>query len=227
MMRRLNSSAVVTGFFGMLCGSVVAVSAPAAFAQDSDQTAPVSVTEENPHHGTLMDEAVAIKPQVGVFDFNDSTGNQTLRGAVGLALELNFSRIVSGVSNNLYFGISTGGLYSHLGDVGSNFIGTSPGQTAGVGGANVILFPVDAKLGYNFSDNFRLSAHGGGNVLYNSIPGSMDISSNKTWNLYPNVGADLDILLTRNVELTFRPDETFTGGLDFFTGTIALGFALG
>lgn len=205
----------------------------AAWADSSAQnTGAVSEANEVAlNNATLKDETVALKPQVGVLNFQDGSANQTQRGAVGLALDLNFSTIVSGVSQNVYFGVSTGGLYSHIGEVGSNFFGSNSSTSApqGTGGGNLALFPVDAKLGYSVTDALRISAHGGGNVVYNSIPSTINWGSaqSRSWNLFPNVGGDVDLAVTKNVELTLRPDWSFTPGVGFFTGTLEFGFALG
>jgi hypothetical protein len=215
-------------FLNIALVGIVAVSATGAWAQD--ETAPTSQAQDInvQHEGGLMNEALGIKPEVGVLNFNDSTGNTTDRGAIGLAIDLNFSKLLTGVANNLYLGVSTGGLYSHIGGVGSNFFGTSASNsTLSTSGANVFLFPADAKLGVNITDNLRVSGHGGANVLYSSIPGAIAINSSNNWNLLPNAGGDLDIGLGKSVALTLRPDWTFASNTTFFTGTLEFGFALG
>lgn len=216
------------------------VSAVSAFAQEDEtggayQPAPVSqATGVNMNQGNLRDESVGLKPQVGALMFHDATGNQTSRGGIGLALDFNFSKwaapATSVASQNIYFGLSTGGLYSHLGNPGSGFFGSNSSGTVVTngGGANFFLFPINAKLGYNVSDNLRISGHGGGNVIYNSSPASMNFgNTGMNWQILPNVGGDVDIGLGRSVAVTLRPDWTFTGGVGFFTGTLEFGFALG
>jgi hypothetical protein len=220
MLRTISRIAVI---------AIAATSASGALADDTTATAPQSTAQEinMDHDGGLLNEAIGIKPEVGVLNFQDSTGNTTNRGAAGIALDLNFSRMAAGIANNLYFGVSTGGLYSHVGNVGSNFFGTSPSLSSGGGGSNVFLFPADLKVGLNLNDNLRISGHGGGNVLYASVPGSIAINSSNNWNLLPNAGGDLDIGLGRSVALTLRPDWTFASNETFFTGTLEFGFAIG
>lgn len=218
----------------MLLAGIAVFSVSTVWAQDqtaNDQNATSETSMTSVNKGLLRDETVGLKPQVGVLDFKDATGNATTRGAIGLAFDLNFSRILSSVSQNLYAGLSTGGLYSHIGDPGSNFFGSSPNISSGTSGANLALFPVNAKLGFNVSDRLRISGHGGGNVIYASIPSALapefGSSVSKKWNIFPNAGGDVDFGLSRNVALTLRPDWTFTPGVGFFTGTLELGIALG
>ena len=221
-MRRFNPGVAFAAIAALSISGAVSA-AWADEATPSSQAQDISMD----HDGGLLNEAIGIKPEVGALGFNDASGNNTYRGAVGLAVDLNFSRIAMGVANGLYLGISTGGLYSHVGDPGSNFFGTSPSLSSGTSGANVFLFPADVKLGWNINDNLRLSGHGGGNVLYTSIPGAIAINSSNNWNLLPNAGGDLDIGLGRSVAMTLRPDWTFAAGTTFFTGTLEFGFAIG
>ena len=223
-MRRFIPSSVLAGIVVVGCAGL----SSSVWAQDNT----AAVSEANAvsiNKGGLKDESIGLKPEVGVLNFNDATGNKTSRGAVGLAFDMNFSKILSGVAQNIYFGISTGGLYSHVGGTGSNFFGSSPtANGSGTGGANVALFPANLKLGYNFTDKFRVSGHGGGNVIYSSVANAITTGDNsRNWNIYPNAGADVDIGLGKSVALTLRPDWTFTPNVGFFTGTLEFGFALG
>ena len=209
--------------------ATVALSTTAAFAEDETVGGGVSEAQAvSLNKGTLKDESIGLKPEVGAFLFQDNTANQTARGAIGVGFDANFSHILSGVAQNTYFGISTGGLWSHLGASGSNFFGyNSPGGTTA--GANLFMVPGDVKLGYNVQDNLRISAHGGVNLMYNSQPSSINWGSatSRNWNIMPNVGADIDFGLSKNVVLTLRPDWTFTPGVGIFTGIIEFGVALG
>jgi hypothetical protein len=81
-------------------------------------------------------------------------------------------------------------------------------------------------------DAVRVSARGGGNVMYRSEGISMNVgpstaTTGKIWRIYPNIGGDLDIGLTRGLTLGFRPDYTFTPGSNIFVGTVALGLSIG
>lgn len=227
-MRRLIPSVLLAG--------LTAVSSATVWAQDTTTTtttpAPKSeTTVSTENRGGLKDEAVGIKPSLGFVNFKDATGTATNRGAIGLAYDMNLARGIAGGPTPFYIGFSTGGLYSHLGEPGSGFFGTSTAKSSGFGGANLVQVPVDAKLGYSVTDHLRISAHGGGNVMYCSIPSAMGTNLgsavDRKWNIFPNVGGDVDIGLGRNFALTLRPDWTFTPGVGFFTGVAELGLALG
>jgi hypothetical protein len=132
----------------------------------------------------------------------------------------------------MYVGISTGGLFSHLGSATSDFWGSNPSSVVNSPGANMLLIPANLKIGVNMGDAVRLSARGGGNVIYRSEGVAMNIGSSTAttgniWRIYPNVGGDLDIGLTRGLTLGFRPDYTFTPGGNIFVGTMALGISIG
>jgi hypothetical protein len=163
--------------------------------------------------------------------FQDAQGDSTTRGAIGLHYDINMSNLVSSVSERLYFGPSFGGLYSHIGSVGSNFIATNSNGTDGNGGANLVEIPLDLKLGYNFMDNLRISAHGGGTLLYRSIADAVQIdsstSSASNWKIYPAVGGDVEMALGGRVTLDLRPDVTLTPINTLFTGALGIGVALG
>jgi hypothetical protein len=131
-----------------------------------------------------------------------------------------------------FVGISTGGLFSHLGSATSDFWGTSPSSVVNSPGANMLLIPADLKVGYNFGDAVRVSARGGGNVLYRSEGVAMNVgpstaTTSSIWRIYPNVGGDVDFALARGFTLGLRPDYTFTPGNNIFVGTLALGISLG
>src|SRR5690606_13313175 len=147
--------------------------------------------EEEATRGFLRDESVSIKPQLGAVFFEDATGDRTTRAAAGLTLDIN----VAPGSDSWFIGPSTGAIFSHLGSATSNFFGTSPGEDASdvaSGGANMLQVPANVKVGYNFTDKFRLAIHGGGNVIYRSEAGAISLGDSITgsdWTVFPNVGA--------------------------------------
>ena len=167
-------------------------------------------------------------PALGALNFRDETYNTTNRGVIGVTSDIGFSQVFGVLKRDLYAGFSTGILYSHLGSTGSSFFGTSPPSgTVGGAGANLLLFPFNGKVGIYLGDTVRVSAHGGANLIYRSVPTSISIGNyGDHWNFYPNTGLDLDIGVTKNVAVTIRPDWTITPGNNFFTGTLAMGFAL-
>jgi hypothetical protein len=215
----------------------VAVSAclagSAALAQDRDDTSMRTTRESRDvTEGYLREEGVSIKPMVGVIAFTDQFRNETSRLVGGLSIDANVARWFSDSYSDLYIGPSLGAIYSHLGEPTSNFVGTDPDAGVGQAGANLLILPANLKLGYNVGDSFRLSAHGGGNVLYRSVASSMfldndSVGTGTDWSIFPNVGGDVEIGFGKNVALSLRPDWTITPGDEFFTGTVGLGIALG
>jgi len=182
--------------------------------------------------GYLSNEFVGIKPQVGVVAFTDQFGNTQGRGAYGLTAEANIANMVGLKGTNLYTGVVTGFIYSHLGDPGSSFFGSGSDNPVGNAGANMFFIPANAKVGYNLTDQLRVAAHGGGNVIYRSIGSSMALgpssgTSGSVWRIFPNVGGDVEYAFAPNVAVMLRPDWTLTTGNTMFTGTVALNLALG
>jgi hypothetical protein len=178
--------------------------------------------------GYLSNEVVGLKPQLGVMVFTDQNGNSTSRALGGIGIEANIATMISQDLKSVYFGPSTGFLYSHLGSTGSNFVGTNPeGNASGSAGANLLIIPANMKLAYNITDGLRIGGHGGGNVVYRSDAASLNLGDSSSvpgsvWRIFPNAGADAEFGLGKNVALTLRPDWTFTPGDNFFTGTVAL-----
>ena len=229
MMRRILTSIALACLFG----------SQGVWAQDVttdvnvDNNATTTTTESNVGVGALGKEGFGFKPEVGAMVYNDALGNTTSRGVAGLDIDMNLSRLVS-TNPGLYVGPQTGIVYSHLGSATSNFFGTSPSSDVNNAGANMLLFPVNLKVGYNLTDSFRISAHGGGNVMYRSVANVMDLGassfnngSTSTWSMFPNAGGDVEFGLGKSASLLLRPDWTSTPGNDFFTGTLGLGIAIG
>ena len=228
---------ILTGiaFAGLLVSTAV-------FAQDTgtdvniNNNAPAATTtttESEVGVGPLGREGFSVKPEVGAIVYDDALGGTTSRGVAGLDVDMNLSRAIS-PTPSVYVGPQTGVIYSHLGSATSNFFGTSPTSNVSAPGANMLLFPVNLKVGYNITDNFRISAHGGGNVMYRSVANVMNLGSssanngsNSTWSIFPNAGGDIEFGLGTSASLVLRPDVTFTPGNDFFTGTVGLGLAIG
>jgi hypothetical protein len=210
---------------------------PGAMGEEPGAEQPGEVTvreEEEVAGGHLEDEVVGFKPQIGtvVYDENVVADESTSRAAFGFTVEMN---AMSAIDKNLkqwYLGPVTGLIYSHLGSPGSNFFGTDA-PTNNNAGANFFLVPVNLKLGYTFGRDFRVAAHGGGNLIYRSIPSSMVLDSGDAalnddeFKMYPNVGADFEFGLGKNVALLLRPDWTLAPENDVFTGTLAIAIPLG
>lgn len=216
----------------LVATAAVALLATSAWAAQDDTTVGTSSTQETTTRpGALKDEVASIRPEVAILALHDSVGQSTTRGAIGLHYDFNMSNLVSSMSERLYFGPSFGGLYSHIGSQGSNFIASNSSNNDGNGGANLVEIPLELKLGYNVMDNMRISAHGGGTLLYRSIANAVQIdntsSSASNWKIYPAVGGDLEVALGGRVTLDFRPDVTLTPVNTLFTGALGFGVALG
>ena len=182
--------------------------------------------------GYLKDEIVGVRPQLGLIAFKDSADQDTSRFAVGFTVDMNVAKAVDSNINDFYIGPQTGILYSHLGDPKSDFFGGNPDVSRGEGGSNFVMIPLNIKAGYTFNDNFRLSAHAGGNVTYRSIGGSLRFADAREtgkdlWTAFPNVGADVEFGIGKNVAVGFRPDWTITPGDDVFSGMLTVGFTIG
>lgn len=202
--------------------AILSILASAGVASAQTQT---STQEGIERENTLRDEAVGVIPQVGVLGVVTPGGGREARGTVGLGFDFNFAP--GGTDYNespIFFGLSTGGFYSHIGASNSSFFGASSSQSS-AGGANMVIIPGNLKLGVNIGDSFRVSAHGGGNVIYRSQAGSVLLGdgssgSDSLWKVYPNVGADLELQVGNNVAIIARPDVTITPGSNMWMGTI-------
>lgn len=223
MVYRILTIAVLSSSLGMV----------AAYAQEETTGGVTAAPTEEVTKGLLPDETLSIKPLAGVVAYQDPTGNNTGRGALGLGVEWNLMPIFTSAKSPIYLGIGTGLIYSHMGGPTANFFGSnSSDPNAGYEGANLLIIPTDLKLGYAFTDHFRLSAHGGANGVYRSVANASNFgpgsdSSGDLWKYYPNVGFDLDLALGKGVAVSFRPDWTITPDNHLFAGTLGIGIFMG
>lgn len=207
------------------------------WAQQRQQSIPPeSVAEIPPSQGgkSLSAEIASLKPEVGILEFTDATGGVGGRFAAGLGADVNLVVLAKGTPYDVYYGISTGAFFAHLGDASSGFFGSGTGAAQGLSGANMALIPVDLKLGYDITDLLRVSVHGGGNVFYRSVASSMamGVSSATTapsWDIFPNVGGDVEWALgqSKSVAVFARPDFTITPGVCVFLGTVGVSWIFG
>ena len=212
-------------FFSVFIGGRVAWSADDTIAARTERS------ESEVSKGPLQREVVGIKPQVGIVAFTDSASNADSRVAAGLVVEMNavttFFKENSSLKN-WYIGPSSGAIFSHLGDPGSNYFGANASSSVGQSGSNFLIVPMNLKVGYLFPEsNLRVSLRAGGNFTYRTIADSMDLGpatagQGAVWRIYPNVGADLEV-----GSFMFRPDLTMTPGNRIFSGTVGLNISLG
>jgi hypothetical protein len=207
------------------------ITATSAFAA-TDSTEMSSNSEASANRTYVADEMVGIKPAVGFVTYSDAIGNNATRMSYGITGEFNLSSLAGMDFTRYFVGPETGFVFSHLGNPGSDGVGSSADQNYGSAGANMFMIPVNLKVAYAPIRWVRLGAHGGGNVVYRSIANSMKLGSpaedgtDSAWRMYPNIGADLDFSVTRNVALSFRPDWTITNDTSMFSGLFTLGVTL-
>lgn len=202
------------------------------YAARDDMSSSTVAESKEVSRGYLRDEVVSVKPHLGVIAFSDALGGDTSRALGGLSVDMNMASTIDKEWKDFYVGPSTGAYYSHLGSTTSNFFGTNPDLAITDPGANFLLIPVNLKVGYTFMDNFRIAAHGGGNVIYRSVASSLflgdsSFEAGSTWKMFPSVGGDMEFGLGKNVSLSLRPDVTITPGNELFVGTLGLGVLLG
>jgi hypothetical protein len=191
---------------------------------------------------TLVDEKIGIKPQVGDLNYRDASNAKSNRALYGLTADFNVGDIVNNALNmhqtGLYLGPQTGFLFSHIGAVGGGFFGDSGAQggTPNVAnsdpGANMFLIPANLKAGWTLY-GFRVSAHGGGNVIYRSnastvlVGKNTPITSSSKWGILPDAGPEVEYGILNGGAVIARADWTFGGSNTMFDGTVGLSIPLG
>jgi hypothetical protein len=172
---------------------------------------------------TLKEQRWGLSAQLGNLTYTDNGGAAASRMTLGVGFDWNASKeLRPDAPSNEYVGLSSGFLYSHPGATDANYFGAS--STVG-GDSNLFLIPLDLKLGYDFTDSFRLSVRGGGNLIYRSNASVSNLGAGSSgvsdlWKIYPNVGMDADFQLSPNFALTIRPDITLTPGNDLYVATL-------
>ncbi|MEW6055960.1 MAG: hypothetical protein AB1540_05035 [Bdellovibrionota bacterium] len=161
----------------------------------------------------------ALRPSAGAVFFND-----TERFAGGLLLDVN---VLS--SHSWKVGPATGAIFSSVGGGGDFFDGVSTDNEA-------FFFQIPANLKVTFAPEFskrlQLGVHGGANVIYTgeglttAFGDVAEPDGGDSFNVYPNVGADIDYALGTNADLTLRPDVTFLADFNMVTATIGLALKL-
>jgi hypothetical protein len=202
-----------------------------AFAA-TDSTEMSSTSEASSARPYIADEMIGIKPAVGFVGYVDLAGSHATRMSYGITGEFNLASPLSMDFTRFFVGPETGFVFSHLGNPGSDGVGSSSDRDYGSAGANMFMIPVNAKVGYSPVRWMRIGVHGGGNVIYRSIANSMRLGDHDTdgtdsrWKMYPNAGADLDFSPARNVAISLRPDWTVTNETSMFSGLVTLGVTL-
>ena len=203
--------------------------APATPTNTQQQQQSVATENTNYQEKSIRDETLGLAPQVGELSYTNPNGAYSARAFAGLTASLNFTPMFASPGNrDWYFGLTTGALYSHNGSSSSNFFGANSNVNS-TDNSNILYIPADLKIGYNLGESFRISAHGGGNVIYRSVAGSVDLGSGSTgdtslWRIYPNAGGDFEWQVSKSVSLLVRPDVTITPGNDTLSATLGATF---
>ena len=151
---------------------------------------------------SLRTETLGISPQVGVLGYTTGDGTYVTRGATGLTFDGNLGKSLlsdSGPLKDFYLGFTTARstriwvlrrlTFSEV---------TRTIQQCRRGSSH---HSYELEVGYYLSDNIRISAHGGGNLIYTSAAQSVNFGqgswdSGAKWNYFPNAGGDLEVALT-------------------------------
>jgi len=193
-----------------------------ALAQSSGTSE--SVAPSAPIKKALLEEKWGLSAQLGTMAYRSNTEGSRNKATYGALFEYNVNNGDRGNLSSVFVGPVVGVLYSRLGRVGADFSGAN--GNVGDQDAYAVIVPANIKLGYDFSNSFRLSAHGGVNAVYRSVANRMNLGTTEDntahWDFMPNLGADGDVALGDNVAVTIRPDYTFTSGDVIFTGTLGL-----
>jgi hypothetical protein len=178
----------------------------------------------------LAQNLLAIQPQAGLLAFTDLQGNFTTRGAAGMSLELNATPWLWSDTTEGYLGFFTGAIGTHLGSTSAGFFGTTtPNAAITDPTANLVIIPLNLKLGADLGRAARVSVHLGANLIYRSVGNSIDlgsssVTSDSVWQIFPDIGADLQLAIWDRFSLLARPEITLTAGDTLFSGM--LGFSV-
>jgi hypothetical protein len=211
--------------FAVVLAVILGLQVTRAHAQQRGQT--TMMHEGKPKEEALRDEKWGLTPQLGVIGYTNNTGSSTSRVTLGVGFDWNAESLIRpDAPKDQFLGISTGFTYAHPGANDANFFGSS---SAAGGESNLFLIPIDLKLGTMVNDSVRFSVRGGGNLIYRSNASSTDLgagsgSTSSLWKIYPNVGVDADIQLSKSILLTVRPDLTLTPGNDIYVATVGATF---
>jgi hypothetical protein len=183
------------------------------FGLNSANAAPEDASGESTADTSNVDrtytqaELLGIKPTAGFVVYTDSNLRKAARGSIGIQADLNLSSPLGLNFENWFAGLQTGFSYSHLGNATANFVGADSDVEYGNAGSNLVLIPANLKVGYQVTSWFRTSVHGGATVLYRSIPSAMILDqTSENWRALPNIGADLEFVVGKDVAIGVRPD---------------------
>ncbi len=199
--------------------------------EDSFERMTITRKQPAPPPGGMLSEAVGINPLFGILALSRNNASTDTRGVAGLTVDVNLlNKLKPTDTGKPYLGPTFGVLYSHLGTVGGDFFGLN-GPSGNNNGTHLLLFPLNIKAGYTFSNVFRPSVHGGATLLYNNTqvanatPTGVQIN-NSSLTAHPNVGLDLELGLGQSISLIARPDWTITSSTTIFTASFGLVFII-
>ena len=189
----------------------------------STENAQVSTAEGEGGGGVqrnMRNEEFGLAPQIGAIGYHDPSGSYTSRAAIGVGVDYNAAALL-GLNNNLYLGAGSGFDIARAGYPTANMLG---GGT--MSNSNMVIVPVDLKVGYNLTDKFRTSVRGGGDVVYKSNAASVNFGGPNDWTMHPDVGVDLEWQVSKRVSVQAKPDLFFTPGENVFVGMLGANILL-
>lgn len=228
-------------FKGLTLVSCLLAVTPAVFADDN---ASDKVTIDN-HYDNDASRDPASSPQVseareeGNRDNTEfDVGHFALRPSAGAVFYNGQEKFTGGVLLDMNFlntpwakiGPATGALYSSASG-GDFFNGVSTNN-------NAYIFQIPANLKATFAPDpghrLNLGVHGGANIVrstgtagtFGSNEPVATTDTGASWDVHPNVGADVDFALSDGVDLTLRPDVTFLDSFNMTTATLGLALKL-
>lgn len=215
-----------------LMGTIIAGGLPTLALADPGFVS-LSQTESGASESVpLANQLAVIHAEGGAVSFMDLQGSGASRAAAGIGLDFNLAWWAPPASLIYSIELSTGAIFSHLGSTSSNFLGRSPQALITNPGSNLLLLPLDLKAGWKIGKNVKISAHGGGSVVYRSASSSIDLgassdTSGASWAVFPDAGADLELGIGDRLSILLRPDLTFTPGTSVLTWLLGFGIGLG
>src|SRR5262245_41000145 len=122
---------------------------PALAADDDVTIERTTITQGEVEPSKFKDEAFGIKPQFGLTTREVGVDSDP-HGVIGVLFDFNFLARGKTEEGAPWVGLTFGGLYSHLGSAGSDFLGLNGAE--GIDESDMVQIPLNVKAGYTFSD---------------------------------------------------------------------------
>ena len=202
----------------------------AALAEDQVNPASTHANEANVTRG-VYESPLNVTARTGVLGFKDTADSNTSRILEGLSLNWNLTNM-STMDIPLQLGFEAGLLFSHLGSVGSNFIGTNGNGTGSSSAINTAVFPLTFVLGFKPNYSSLLALNLGTNAIYQNNSSTMNVGrpgasgTGSSTEFFPSIGFTAGYSLARFIGLTLRGDYIPTPVSNMFTASLGATFPL-